>query len=153
MDSSDTFAVDQRRQNELVITTAVFTTLSVIIVSTRTFVRSVLIRKFGPDDATILVALLFCVGYLVEVLLLRENGAGHAITTLSMDNMLNLIKVRPPSSAVLQSCVLQVLTVVTRSRWQFRARTTSPSTLSSSPFCSCSSALLSPLRSAERASA
>ncbi|KAK3376143.1 integral membrane protein [Lasiosphaeria ovina] len=91
--NSDTYAADQRRQNDLVITTAVFTSLSVLIVTTRTFVRAVLIRRFGADDATILVALVFCIGYLAEVLLGRDNGIGHAMSTLSLDNMYNLIKI------------------------------------------------------------
>ncbi|KAK4455337.1 hypothetical protein QBC34DRAFT_67050 [Podospora aff. communis PSN243] len=91
--ASDTWDVDQRRQNELVTTTAVFTTISIIIVGVRTFLRAVVIRKFGADDATILVALVFCVAYLAQILLAKENGIGHAITTLSLDNMLNLIKI------------------------------------------------------------
>ncbi|KAK0620834.1 integral membrane protein [Immersiella caudata] len=93
MDESEIYAIDQRRQDELVNTTIIFTTLSVLIVLVRTYLRAVVIRKFGYDDATILVALFFCVAYLVEILLTKNNGIGHAITTLSLDNMLNLIKI------------------------------------------------------------
>ncbi len=91
--ASDTYAKDQWRQNELVITTAVFTSLSVLIVATRTFVRAVLIRKFGLDDACILVAMFFSVCYLAEILVGRANNMGHTMDTLSLDNMLNIIKV------------------------------------------------------------
>lgn len=85
-------AANQWRQDELVITTSVFTSLSILVVAARVFVRAVLIRKFGADDATISVALLFCIAYLVEILLGKANGIGHAMSELSLDNMLNLLK-------------------------------------------------------------
>ena len=91
--ASDTYEKDQWRQNELVITTAIFTSLSVLLVTTRTFVRAVLIRKFGLDDACILVALFFSVCYLAEILVGRANNMGHTMDTISLDNMLNIIKV------------------------------------------------------------
>ncbi len=76
-----TYDKDQWRQNELVITTAVFTSLSVLI------------RKFGLDDACILVALFFAVGYLAEIMVGRANHMGHTMDLLTLDNMLNIIKV------------------------------------------------------------
>ncbi|GAB1316548.1 hypothetical protein MFIFM68171_06758 [Madurella fahalii] len=92
MDPS-TYAADQWRQDELVITASIFTGLSILIVATRSFVRAVLIRKFGADDATIVVALVFCICYLAEIVVGKQNGMGHAMSVLSMDNMLNIIKV------------------------------------------------------------
>ncbi|KXX78406.1 hypothetical protein MMYC01_205889 [Madurella mycetomatis] len=91
MDDS-TYAADQWRQDELVITASIFTSLSILIVTTRSFVRAVLIRKFGADDATIVVALLFCICYLAEIIIGKQNGIGHAMSELSLDNMLNQIK-------------------------------------------------------------
>lgn len=109
MDSdSDTYAKDQWRQDELVITAAVFTSLSVLIVSTRTFIRAVLLRKFGADDATILVALFFCVGYLAEILIGRANNMGHTMMTISLDNMYNIIKVSLVFSALVMWKLLHV---------------------------------------------
>jgi len=93
--------------------------LVVVAVAVRSLIRFVLIRKPGADDYTILVAMvrdtstskkrcwflptdslqkLLSCGYLIEVLVGKANGIGHAMGTLSMDNMTNLIKVprQPP---------------------------------------------------------
>ena len=48
---------DQERQNGLVITTAVLTSLSFIVVTTRSVVRIVLMRKGGWDDYLMIVAM------------------------------------------------------------------------------------------------
>ena len=48
---------DQQRQDGLVVTTAVLTTLSFIIVTTRSIVRIGLMRKGGWDDYLMIVAM------------------------------------------------------------------------------------------------
>ena len=138
---SDTYDKDQWRQNELIITASVFTTLSILIVSTRTFLRAVVIRKFGADDATMLVALFFAVGYFAELLLGKANNMGHAMSTLSLDNMYNIIKVSLAPTLGISDSLTRTRT---RSRSPSSARTTAPSTSSSSLSCSCTCASLSP---------
>ncbi|KAK4664784.1 uncharacterized protein QC763_506330 [Podospora pseudopauciseta] len=101
----EAYRIDQRRQDELVIITVVFTSLSILVVGTRTFVRAVLMRKFGADDWTMLGALLFSCGYLVEIIIMKYNGVGHAITTLTVDNMLILIKVTLAIQCTYYACV------------------------------------------------
>ncbi|KAK0671586.1 hypothetical protein QBC41DRAFT_55166 [Cercophora samala] len=101
----EAYWIDQRRQDELVIITVVFTSLSILVVGTRTFVRAVMMRKFGADDWTMLGALFFSCGYLVEIIIMKYNGVGHAITTLTLDNMLILIKVTLAIQCTYYACV------------------------------------------------
>ncbi|PKS10362.1 hypothetical protein jhhlp_002113 [Lomentospora prolificans] len=87
------YAKDQQRQDGLVITAAVFTSISFVVVFLRSITRFILIRKAGWDDYLMLVAMVLSIGYFAEVLVGKANHIGHAITTLTVDNMLNLIKV------------------------------------------------------------
>lgn len=48
---------------------------------------------------------LFSCGYLVEILIMKYNGVGHAITTLTVDNMLILIKVTLAIQCTYYACV------------------------------------------------
>lgn len=48
---------DQERQNGLVITSAVLTALSFVVVTTRSVVRIALMRKGGWDDYLMIVAM------------------------------------------------------------------------------------------------
>lgn len=86
----ETYRINQRRQNELVITAVVFTSLSILAVSTRTFLRAVMLRKFGADDWAMLGALVCCCQFHIPSLLavaantnsspavlLRILGRGH----------------------------------------------------------------------------
>ncbi|KAK4198276.1 hypothetical protein QBC40DRAFT_230231 [Triangularia verruculosa] len=101
----EAYRIDQRRQDELVIIAVVFTSLSILVVGTRTVVRAAMMRKFGADDWTMLGALLFSCAYLAEVIIMKYNGVGHAITTLSIDNMLILIKVTLAIQCTYYACV------------------------------------------------
>ncbi|KAK3994340.1 hypothetical protein QBC44DRAFT_286084 [Cladorrhinum sp. PSN332] len=101
----EAYRIDQRRQDELVITTVVFTSLSILVVGTRTFVRAFMLRKFGYDDWAMLGALLFACGYLAEIIILKYNGTGHAITTLTIDNMLIMIKATLAIQCTYYACV------------------------------------------------
>lgn len=67
---------------------------AVIVVGLRTFIRFVLIRNSGWDDYTILVALLFTIGYLAEIMLIKNESLGFPMGTLTLDNMTNILKVR-----------------------------------------------------------
>ncbi|GKT63289.1 integral membrane protein [Colletotrichum tofieldiae] len=85
-------ASDQERQNSLIITACFFTGISTIVVIARTFVRAVLIRKPGLDDYSMLVAIIFTMGYLAEILVGKANHIGFPMKTLSFENMTNLLR-------------------------------------------------------------
>jgi hypothetical protein len=48
----------------------------VIIVSLRTYTRAIILHNIGKDDYAMFAALLFTLGYLVAIFVLRENGMG-----------------------------------------------------------------------------
>ncbi|KAH6686655.1 integral membrane protein [Plectosphaerella plurivora] len=83
---------DQERQNTLIAVTIALTTISLIVVGLRVFARAWLIRKAGWDDWLICLAVACSVGYMVEILLGRDNNMGFPMVTLSMENMVNLMK-------------------------------------------------------------
>ncbi|POS71273.1 integral membrane protein [Diaporthe helianthi] len=83
---------DQQRQDSLVILSIILTTLSVFIVAARSLIRFVIIRKPGWDEYTILMALFFTIGYMVEILILRANHVGFPASTLTTDNMLHILQ-------------------------------------------------------------
>ncbi|SPO00991.1 uncharacterized protein DNG_03740 [Cephalotrichum gorgonifer] len=84
---------DQERQNGLVITTIVLTSLSFIFVLARSVVRIGLMRKGGWDDYLMILAMICSAGYLAEVMVLRENKGGFSSAVLSLENMINLLKI------------------------------------------------------------
>ncbi|KAF2795116.1 hypothetical protein K505DRAFT_407146 [Melanomma pulvis-pyrius CBS 109.77] len=63
-----------------------------IIVGMRIFARTIIVRNFGTDDWMMLAALLFTVGYIIAIWILRANGMGFSGATLSLDEMTNLVK-------------------------------------------------------------
>ncbi|OLN97091.1 hypothetical protein CCHL11_02148 [Colletotrichum chlorophyti] len=85
-------ASDQERQNSLIIVTCFFTAVSTMVVVARTFVRTVLIRKPGLDDYSMIFAMAFALGYLAEVFVGKANHIGFPSRNLSNDNMINLLK-------------------------------------------------------------
>lgn len=58
----------------------------------RSLIRFVIVRKPGYDEYTILVALFFTVGYMIEILILRANHVGFPASTLTTDNMLGILQ-------------------------------------------------------------
>ncbi|KAF6826827.1 integral membrane protein [Colletotrichum musicola] len=85
-------ASDQARQDGLVVVTCLFTGISTMVVLARIFVRTVLIRKPGLDDYTMIIAMLFSIAYLIEVFVGKANHIGFPSGTLSLENMANLLK-------------------------------------------------------------
>ncbi|KAK2599699.1 hypothetical protein N8I77_011431 [Diaporthe amygdali] len=83
---------DQQRQDSLVILSIVLTTLSTVVVAIRSLIRFVIIRKPSYDEYTIIVALFFTIGYMIEIMFLRENHVGFPASTLTMDNMLEILQ-------------------------------------------------------------
>lgn len=108
---------DQQRQDSLIVLSIVLTTLSskanpqvshvirrwqslrmltfrvpAFIVAVRSLIRFVIVRKPGYDEYTIIVALFFTIGYMIELLILRGNHVGFPASTLTIDNMLGILQ-------------------------------------------------------------
>ncbi|KAK3328240.1 hypothetical protein B0T19DRAFT_185595 [Cercophora scortea] len=83
---------DQQRQNGLIITSVIMTTLATIFVVLRCISRFVIIKNPGLDDYFIAGALVFTIGYLIDIFILRNNHLGFPMTMLTPDNMTNFIK-------------------------------------------------------------
>ncbi|KAK0636423.1 integral membrane protein [Bombardia bombarda] len=83
---------DKQRQDGLIITSVIMTTIATIFVVLRCVSRFVLIRNPGPDDYLIIAALLLTIGYLIDIFILRNNHLGFPVTMLTLDNMINFIK-------------------------------------------------------------
>lgn len=66
--------------------------VSAFIVAVRSLIRFVIVRKPGYDEYTIIVALFFTIGYMIELLILRGNHVGFPASTLTMDNMLGILQ-------------------------------------------------------------
>lgn len=75
------------------------------MVALRMFVRGFLIRRLGSDDWTMLAALFFSCGYFVEIILAKIEGIGFAMSTLTLDNMLNIIKITLSIQLTYYACV------------------------------------------------
>lgn len=65
---------------------------SAFIVAVRSLIRFVIVRKPGYDEYTIIVALFFTIGYMIEILILRANHVGFPASTLTTNNMLELLQ-------------------------------------------------------------
>ncbi|KAK7181682.1 hypothetical protein DPSP01_013193 [Paraphaeosphaeria sporulosa] len=69
-----------------------FTITSFLIVGLRTYVRSRIVRNFGKDDAFMVGAVVFTLGYLVCIWIMRDNGMGYSGKVLKLDQMTTLIQ-------------------------------------------------------------
>ncbi|KAI0126043.1 integral membrane protein [Xylariales sp. AK1849] len=83
---------DQARQDGLIVTSAILTSLSTTLILLRCAVRFGVIRKPGWDDVMIIAGTLFTIGYLIILLVMRSNKIGFPMTTLTRDNMISLLK-------------------------------------------------------------
>ncbi|KEY73883.1 hypothetical protein S7711_06093 [Stachybotrys chartarum IBT 7711] len=84
---------DQARQNGLMATAITLTIASIVVVTLRVFARIWLIKKPGYDDWLICVALACVITYMVEILVGCKYGMGFPMDTLSLENMVNLMKI------------------------------------------------------------
>ncbi|KAH8732479.1 hypothetical protein GQ44DRAFT_745675 [Phaeosphaeriaceae sp. PMI808] len=83
----------QDRQNLLVGVSTALTTISVIIVSLRLYTRIFVLNNIKKDDYAMIVALVFTLGYLACIFVLRANGTGFSGRVLTLDQMTNIFKV------------------------------------------------------------
>ncbi|KAF2465722.1 uncharacterized protein BDR25DRAFT_378393 [Lindgomyces ingoldianus] len=87
MDRAD----EQARQDSCTGVATAMTAVSVIIVALRFYSRQIIVRNFGKDDWMMLVALIFTIGYLACIYVLRENGMGYSGNELKLSQMTNMI--------------------------------------------------------------
>lgn len=62
------------------------------VVLLRTLVRSLIIRRPSYDDYLMLLALVFTIGYMVEILIGRANHVGFPASLLTVENKVKLLK-------------------------------------------------------------
>ncbi|KAK1779867.1 hypothetical protein QBC45DRAFT_477409 [Copromyces sp. CBS 386.78] len=84
---------DVRRQHGLIITSAIMMAMALLLVLLRCVSRFILIRNPGPDDYFIIAAMALTLGYLINLVILTHNGIGMPMSTLTLDNMVNFLKV------------------------------------------------------------
>lgn len=58
----------------------------------RSFIRYFIIRKPSYDDYSIILALVFNIGYMSEVLVAKANHIGFPAPLLTAENMVSLLK-------------------------------------------------------------
>lgn len=64
-----------------------------LAVIARSIIRCFVLRNFWWDDFTIVAAVIFTLGYLIEILVLKSNGLGMVQSELTAENMVNFLKV------------------------------------------------------------
>ncbi|KAK3402607.1 hypothetical protein B0T20DRAFT_343898 [Sordaria brevicollis] len=84
---------DIRRQNGLIISSAVMIAVAMLFVLLRCVSRFILIRNPGLDDYFIVAAMALTLGYLINLVILTHNGIGMPISTLTLENMVNFLKI------------------------------------------------------------
>ncbi|KAF2187377.1 hypothetical protein K469DRAFT_570050 [Zopfia rhizophila CBS 207.26] len=92
MNSPHKPGVEQAQQDACTGVATAMTAVSIFIVALRTYSRQFVVGNFGKDDAMMLVALLFTIGYLIAIWVLRANGMGFSGASLTLDQMTNSIK-------------------------------------------------------------
>lgn len=83
---------DQDRQDGLVVSTIVLTTLSCLVVLVRSVIRFFIIRNPGWDDGAMIAALLLAIGYMIAILVARSAHIGFPAGTLSFHDMTTLLQ-------------------------------------------------------------
>lgn len=68
------------------------TTCLGLAVLVRLIIRFIVIRNPGADDFTIILAILLTLGYLIVILIDRDNHVGFPATDLTTDEMLTQVK-------------------------------------------------------------
>ncbi|KAF2657260.1 hypothetical protein K491DRAFT_342989 [Lophiostoma macrostomum CBS 122681] len=83
---------EQGQQDSCTGVATAFTIASIVIVGLRTYTRIAIVHSFGKDDLAMLSALVFTIGYLIAIWVLRENGMGFSGASLTPVQMVNLIR-------------------------------------------------------------
>ncbi|KKA28161.1 hypothetical protein TD95_004284 [Thielaviopsis punctulata] len=84
---------DQQRQDGMIVSATVLTAVSGVFMLIRLMIRCLVIRKPGWDDLTITAAYLAAVAYVIELYYGKANHIGFPMTTLTYENMVELMKI------------------------------------------------------------
>ncbi|KAJ4294047.1 Mitochondrial beta-keto-acyl synthase [Kalmusia sp. IMI 367209] len=82
----------QAQQDACTAVATSFTIVSFLIVALRTYVRTRMIHNFGRDDAFMIAALVFTIGYLIAIWVMADNGMGYSGKVLQLYQMKTLIQ-------------------------------------------------------------
>ncbi|KAK3685176.1 hypothetical protein B0T22DRAFT_482166 [Podospora appendiculata] len=115
---------DQQRQNGLIVTSVIMTTMATIFVVLRCISRFVIIKNPGLDDYFIIGALVFTIGYLIDIFVLRNNHLGFPMTMLTPDNMINFIKTTLAVQVMYYTIVFCIKTSIVYTYLRFAVTTT-----------------------------
>ncbi|KAF2448177.1 hypothetical protein P171DRAFT_428288 [Karstenula rhodostoma CBS 690.94] len=85
-------AKGQAQQDACTAVATAFTITSFLVVALRTYVRSRIVRNFGKDDAFMIVAFVFTLGYLVCIWIGSDNGMGYSGKVLELYQMRTLVQ-------------------------------------------------------------
>jgi hypothetical protein len=67
--------------------------LAVTIVSLRVYTRAIILHNMGKDDYAMIIALLFTLGYLATIYVLRDNKMGFRLSEVSFEQAVTSLKV------------------------------------------------------------
>jgi hypothetical protein len=81
---------------------------AVIIVSLRVYIRSIVLQNMGKDDYAMVVALLFTLGYLATIFVLRANGMGFRGREVSFVQATTTMKVTYAIEMIYYLCVTSI---------------------------------------------
>ncbi|KAI1638260.1 hypothetical protein F4809DRAFT_649397 [Biscogniauxia mediterranea] len=76
----------------LIILSTVMTGFSLLLIIIRFIIRFILIRDPGMDDYMIICAIIFTMGYLATEFIAQANGMGMPMTSLTLEDMTDLLK-------------------------------------------------------------
>ena len=84
---------NESRGSQSIAVSIAFTAVAAAFLSLRLWTRLAIVRNFGPEDWIIIAACILSVGNTVAVAFEVHYGQGHHINTLSIDSIVNILKV------------------------------------------------------------
>jgi hypothetical protein len=79
--------------------------LAVTIVSLRVYTRAIILHNMGKDDYAMIIALLFTLGYLATIYVLRDNKMGFRLSEVSFEQAVISLKVTYAIESIYYVCV------------------------------------------------
>ncbi|RAL58151.1 hypothetical protein DID88_002355 [Monilinia fructigena] len=118
------------KQNQILIITLIFSIIACVAVALRCYVRTKLLRAFGPDDV-LAVCSLFVLGAGVIITLLGvDSGFGQHINGMKLDHFIQGLKywcfaeiIYPPTIAVIKSSIALYLVRIAVKPRTFKSQT------------------------------
>jgi hypothetical protein len=79
--------------------------LAVVIVCLRVYTRAIILHNMGKDDYAMITALLFTLGYLATIYVLRANKMGFHLSEVSFEQATTSLKVTYAIESIYYVCV------------------------------------------------